>query len=178
MTTPNGYPIWSRTSDFTVYGGATDKANYQSQGAVNPRTDITAEQFMRLVEDVAECARTAAFCQMSITCNDATSAHPTVNWVRMGTGVRSTSYTGNAPPAGFPTAERISDGCVRVTFDAEYADAYGVTADFTPTHVVSAPASAGCAYVSWVISSGDLVLRAYDSTGTADADSTFTVEVA
>ena len=177
MTDPAGYPLWTRTSDYTTYGGDADKRNYQSQGAINPETDITAEQFMRLVEDAAECARTSAFAQMSITCNDTSPAAPTVNWARLATGATDTAYEGDAAPTGFPSASRNGTGNITIAFDATYTDAYGVSAAFTPVHILPSPVSP-CAYVTWYRSGSNVILQGYDSAGNPLADSEFTVEVA
>ena len=65
--TPSGDPPWARTSDYTTYGGHAEKANYQSLGAINPKTDITAEQWSRLVEDLAACVNVAVFATLNIT---------------------------------------------------------------------------------------------------------------
>jgi hypothetical protein len=175
---PNGDPIWVRSSDFTSYGGDLDKANYQSLGAINPKTDITAEQFSRLVEDVAECARTAAFALLSITCNDSGADPPTINWARLNTGVTASSYEGDTPPTGFPSGSRLGNGAVTLTFSASYPDAYGVSGAFAPVHVVPAPGESGCAYVNWEIAGPDVTLRAFDSSGTPLVNATFSVQVA
>ena len=75
--TPSGDPPWARTASHDVYGGHSEKTNYQSQGAINPKTDITAEQWSRLVEDLAACVNVAEFANLNITCNDTSPAAPT-----------------------------------------------------------------------------------------------------
>lgn len=122
--TPNGLPPWGRTTDIAQYGGNVDKANYQSQGSINPRTDIDVAEFARLTADLAALARTAFFCELEIVMNSA--GDPTVNWVEMMTDDTVDSYVGTNPPAGFPTVLTLGVGHVQVVFDASYADAYGV----------------------------------------------------
>lgn len=130
MTTPNGNPAWVRSSDFATYGGDPNKANYQSQGVVNPVTDVGAEGFSRLAADLAAVMRTAEFCSMLVQCDDATPAAPTVLNCRLMIGVTAVSYLGSAPPAGFPTVLRNGDGDVTVTFASSYSDEYGAPGAF------------------------------------------------
>lgn len=130
MTTPTGNPAWLRTSAFDTYGGDLNKQNYQSQGVVNPRTDVGAEGFSRLTADVASIARTVEFCSMLVQCDDATPGPPTVVNCRLMTGVTAVSYVGNAPPTGFPTVARNGNGDVSVTFASSYSDEYGVAGAF------------------------------------------------
>lgn len=127
MTTPAGYPIWSRASDPSYYGGRSDKRNYQDMPGINPRTDVDVEQFLRLCADIAALAKTAPFASLHIVTNDTTTAAPTVHGCRMLTGVYSGApYAGDAPPTGFPTVAYVSDGVFDVTFAATYTDPYGV----------------------------------------------------
>ena len=175
--TPTGDPLWARTASHDIYGGHSDKGNYQSQGAINPKTDVTAEEFSRIVEDLAAAARVAAFCKLRITCNDTTPAAPTFEWVRMSTGVRETSYEGDSPPSGFPSGARVSDGVVTITFASSYSDAYGVSHAFTPAQVEAYGASSGVAYVTHSISGNTVQLNAYDASEVAVADASMTAEV-
>ena len=177
MTDPAGYPLWTRTSDYTTYGGDANKRNYQSQGAINPETDVTAEQFMRLVEDAAECARTAAFAQLRILCNDTSTSAPTIKWARLCTGTTDTPYDSEYPPTGFPAGTRNGTGNVTLWFDATYEDAYGVSAAFDPHQVLPSPISP-CAYVTWYIGTNTVTLQAYDAAGDPLDDAEFTIEVA
>lgn len=116
--TPAGLPAWSRTADFSTYGGHTDKKNYQAQGVVNPRTDVSAEQFASLVADAAAVSRTADFAVVTFTCRDSTTDDPTLD-----------SYLGmhGVGAAAAPTLTRISDGLVELQWDATYTDPYGVS---------------------------------------------------
>ncbi len=142
MTTPGGNPAWTRSATFDQYGGHVDKANYQSQGVVNPRTDVGAEGFSRLVSDVAAIVRTAEFCVMQIVC-DVGGTTTTVEHCRLMTGVSSGSYVGTAPPTGFPTVTRNGNGDVSITFASSYSDEYAVAGAFIATEPVASLIAAG-----------------------------------
>ena len=135
-TTPTGLPVWTRTADHTFYGGDVDKQNYQSQGVVNPKTDISAEEWCRVTADVAAMARTVPFCVITFTCDDATPGAPTVHSVNMMTGINTAGYAGDSPPTGFPTLARVSDGRVTITFASSYSDDYSVSGDLVVYHGV------------------------------------------
>lgn len=122
---PTGKPAWTRLNDHTAYGGDVNKRNYQSQDAVNPLTDVTAEQFARLAADLAAVARTAPFATITYTADDTGTNDPNVDDYQ--------SMAGSAP-----TAARVSDGLTRLTWLASYADPYGVTEDI---HIVAATAT-------------------------------------
>ena len=176
--TPAGDPLWAHTSTAETYGGDANKANYQSQGAVNPRTDVTAEQFSRFVEDVANAGRTLPFALLRITCNDSgTPAAPTIEWARMMTGVRSTSYEGDAAPTGFPASARVGDGNFTVTFDASYDDYYGTSQALTITDAMGTPADTSTAYVQATISGSVVTVYAKDSAGAAVQDAVVELKV-
>ena len=177
MVTPAGSPAWVRTAGITDYGGATDKANYGSQGVINPRTDVGAAAFMRAADHLKSCALTAPFAEINFTCNDAAPAVPTINYCRlMPSGAIATAYEGDAAPAGFPSGARNGDGDVTFTFDASYLDAYGVsgalelqfaeaTANETTAIVATArlPSVTTCRVYLWTSSTG---LAALDKTAT------------
>lgn len=127
--TPTGAPAWVRLSDHTTYGGNTNKTNYQSQGAVNPRTDVTAEQFSRLVADLEALVRVGSFAVITFTCNDTVPAAPTVD-----------DYDSMAGTA--PTGARVSSGVVTFTWDASYLDPYGVSGDIHIAHAIVTGTSA------------------------------------
>ncbi len=127
--TPTGAPAWVRNADYTTYGGHEDKINYESQGVVNPRTDVGAEAFSRMVDHMASIAAVADFSKLTVLCNDSSPAAPTIEIVHQMTGKRLTSYEGDNAPAGFPSGERIGDGEVYIVWDADYMDPYGVSGD-------------------------------------------------
>jgi hypothetical protein len=136
VTTPDGNPAWTRSATFDQYGGHVDKANYQSQGVVNPRTDVGAEGFSRLVSDIAAVIRTAEFCVMQIRC-DVGGTATSVEHCRLMTGVSVASYVGTAPPTGFPTVTRNGSGDVSITFASSYLDEYGVAGAFIATEPIA-----------------------------------------
>jgi hypothetical protein len=74
--------------------------------------------------------RVVPFCQLQYLNHDSSPAAPTIQVVHMQTGIRLTSYEGNAAPSGFPSAARNGDGDVTFTFASSYADAYGVPGAF------------------------------------------------
>lgn len=180
-TTPNGYPAWVRSADHTTYGGHADKTNYQSQGVVNPQTDIGAEAFTRLVADLEAIQRTAPWCVLTVTCNDASPAAPTITVINQMTGVRTASYSGDAAPSGYPSAARNGNGDVTITWATSYADPYGVTGT---VHVAHATASAhGSSSASVAVALTDTNADGFNeavrvrcwSAGAALADATFTL---
>jgi hypothetical protein len=92
-----------------------------AQGVTDPTSDVSAEQFSRMVEDVAMLARSGSFGTLTYQCNDSSPADPTViSW----DGMVSTT----------PTGTRNGDGDVTWTWAASYTDAYGVSAGFNIGH--------------------------------------------
>ena len=124
-TIPTGAPAWLRTNDFVTYGGDPNKKNFQSRGVINPKTDVGAEGFSRLVADVAAVARVVEFCSMQVIC-DVSVHEPLVENCRLMTGATLT-YFGSSPLPGFPTVTGNAAGDVTITFSSAYEDEYGVT---------------------------------------------------
>lgn len=166
MTTPNGSPAWLRTSDFATYGGHTEKVNYQSQGVVNPRTDVGAEAVMRFTEDLAAAVRTAEFSRVLYTNNDSTPAVPTINTVFQMNGDSTSDYAGDSAPAGMPSAARNGDGDVTFTWATSYTDAYGVSGTVNITDAKARViASSGVYSVPCeILSANSVRVRAFDAT--------------
>lgn len=175
--TPTGLPAWTRTADHTIYGGHLQKANYQSQGVVNPRTDVGAEAIARMSADLAAVVRTAPFGEFTFLNRDASPLAPLVECAYMMTGVRTASYSGDAAPTGFPSAARNGTGDVTFTFAATYADAYGVVAAFTPTHVTLGMHGTTFLDADWVISGSTIRIRCFDAAGAALGDRRITLVV-
>jgi hypothetical protein len=178
--TPTGAPAWSRTADAEIYGGHADKRDYQTQGVVNPKTDVSAAQFARLCADVAACARVASFCQLTLTCDDATPDDPTVNFVRqMDLGQNTAGYAGDSPPSGFPTCTRVSDGKVQVVLASTPADDFSVSQALTTYHAqADVLGSSVFATVHIVkVNATTWTFEAVDSSGTAIADAQMAIEV-
>lgn len=174
---PTGLPPWSRTASHTQYGGNVDKRNYMGIGPVDALTDVSAEQFCRAAADLASAVRTLPFCLMKILCNDTSPAAPTIELVNMMTGIRTTSYAGDAAPAGFPSAARNGNGHITVTFDSSYADEYGVEADFAPTQANTTVHATAHRVAPVVISGQTVQVRVYDAAGSAVSDPRFTLAV-
>jgi hypothetical protein len=178
MTTPNGSPPWLRNAGITDYGGSTTKADFMGQGMVNPDTDLEAAALMRLTDHMAACTRTAPFAVLNLTCDDTAPGPPTVNYAWMMSGVCLTSYVGNAPPAGFPSAARNGDGDVTITFAASYLDAYGVSGAFAP-RMAKVTANDTGNIVAVALTSG-VTVRVHifvGDTGVAATNKTFTLTV-
>jgi hypothetical protein len=175
---PSGVPPWVRTNDLTHYGGHPNKENYLSRGSIDPLTDVDASQFSRLASDVAALQRVAQFCTLTILCNDSVPAAPTVEYVHMQTGVTAISYAGDDPPDGFPSAERVSNGVVDITFDSSYTDPYNVSGAFSITHLIPGliSTSAGEA-IAERVSSTVVRLRAFNSAGSAVSNARMTLSV-
>jgi hypothetical protein len=178
MTTPTGLPAWTRTADFVQYGGSTEKHNYQSQGVVNPQTDVGAEGFSRLVADVAAVVRTAEFATMQILCVDGGSNIPTVENCRLMTGASVTSYSGSAPPTGFPTVVRNANGDVSVTFASSYSDEYGVAGAFIANEPIATLIGTGGGVAVPQLASATVVrVRCFDLTATAISGARFSLSI-
>lgn len=176
-TTPAGLPAWSRTADHTVYGGHLQKQNYQSQGVVNPRTDVGAEAIARLAADAEATTRTCPFLVATYSNSDTSPAAPTIESIYMMTGVRTSSYLGSAPPTGFPSAARNSTGNVTFTFAASYADPYGIFYPFTPLHVTLGMHGTSFMDATWVISGSTVTVACFDAAGAALGDRRVTLVV-
>lgn len=178
MTTPTGLPAWTRSADFVQYGGAVDKQNYQSQGVVNPQTDVGAEGFSRLVADVAAVVRTAEFATMQIICNDAGPGAPTVENCRLMTGASVTSYLGSAPPVGFPAVSRNGNGDVSVTFASSYSDEYGIAGAFIANEPIATFIGTGGGVAVPHLDSATVVrVRCFDLTATAISGARFSLSI-
>ncbi|HEU4544346.1 MAG TPA: hypothetical protein VFR23_24660 [Jiangellaceae bacterium] len=174
--TPTGSPAWTRTVDFTHYGGHADKENYLGRGAIDALTDVAAEEYSRLAADTAAAVRTAAFAVMGVTCNDTSPAAPTVTHALMMTGVRLTSYASGSPPSGFPSGARNGDGDVTFTFSSSYLDEYGVSGGFTPRSALATSQTANANAVAVVIGQTVQVVVT-DDTDFPVADASFSLVV-
>ena len=174
---PAGSPAWTRTADHTQYGGHENKQNFMGVGCINAQTDVGAENLCRAAADLAAAIRTLPFCVMTLLCNDSSPAAPTIEFVNMMTGVRVTSYAGDAAPSGFPSAARNGNGDITVTFDSSYDDDYGVSGSFAPTQA-STTVHATAHRVGPIAVSGQTVrVRVYDSTGAAVSNPRLTLAV-
>jgi hypothetical protein len=174
VTTPTGYPAWTRGADYTQYGGDPNKANYQSQGVVNPITDVGAEGFSRMASDVAAITRTAEFCALQALCD--VSSSTTVENCRLMTGISAGSYLGTAPPSGFPTVTRNGSGDVTITFDSSYTDEYGVAGALSlTTPIATLIGSSGGVAVPELVSATVVRVRCFSLAGAAISGARFTL---
>ena len=176
MTTPTGNPAWTRSADFTQYGGDPNKQNYQSQGVVNPRTDVGAEGFSRLVSDAAAAVRSAEFCVMQVLIRDTAPTGATIESCRLMTGVTSGSYDGAAPPTGFPAIARNGNGDVSISFSSAYADEYGVSGGFSAKEpIANLISSAGGVASPELVSATVVRVRCFSLAGAAVTGARFTL---
>src|SRR5262245_3366112 len=137
-TVPTGLPAWTRTATHEQYGGHANKADYQGQGVVNPRTDVGAAHIARMAADLEAAVRTAPFAVLTIKNQDTQHERldsggrgtgfidpgpdaPLIESPFMMTGVRTMSYAGAFPHTGFPPAARNGTGDVTLTFASSYA---------------------------------------------------------
>lgn len=177
MTTPTGSPAWSRAASHAHYGGDVDKENYLSRGAIDARTDITAEQIQRLAADLEAVVRTCPMASLTYLNNDSTPAPPTIEAVTAMFGVRTTSYAGTDAPTGFPTASRTTDGEVVFTFASSYADPYSVSAAWAPVHALATVHGTDAQLATCTISDSTVTVRVFDDAGVVVQDSRVTLEV-
>lgn len=176
---PTGSNPLLRTNDFTSYGGDLNKRNYQSQGAIDPQTDVTAQQFARITADLAACQRTMPFAVITYLNNDGSPAAPTISSVLLQNGVTSASYAGDSPPTGFPSAARNGTGDVTFTFASSYLDAYGVSGAFTarsPGASANGPAT-DMIPTADALTATTVQVVCVDDAGVAKADQFVTLEV-
>jgi hypothetical protein len=124
MITPAGAPAWVKTNDHTTYGGDVNKQNYQSRGAVNPLTDVTAAQFCRLAADIAALQLVAEFATITYQCNDSVPGAPTILY-----------YDGMV--GTLPTPTRNGNGDVTWVWSATYNDDYGITGALNIAHAMT-----------------------------------------
>jgi hypothetical protein len=169
--TPAGDPLWAHTSDHTTYGGDLEKQNYQSQGAINGKTDVDAENFARFVADLEAVGRTAPFASVTYTQDDTGTNDPTV-----------TEYDSQAGSA--PTGVRNSDGRTTWSWDASYADPYSKSADVHIAHAMANVHGTTAATATVVPLDPDVngkneavMVRCFDAAGNPVKDKTVTLKV-
>ena len=181
MTTPTGSPAHERTNSASTYGGHPLKQNYQAQGAVNPKTDVEAGEFLRICADLAAVSRTAAFCKLTLTTSDTAPADPTVNEIEQMHRTSGSGYPGATPShASFPTCTRVSDGRVRCVWPISQSDEYGAAADlvlrFPHAEVINYSGFARVVYT--IIDEQTIEFAALDDSNAAIQDVQMFIEVA
>lgn len=175
--TPTGSPSWVRTNTHETYGGNVNKTNYLSKGVIDALTDVGAEGFCRMASDLAAVQRTAPFGVVTCQCNDSSPAEPTVLSAFLMSGVRTTSYAGNAAPAGFPSAARNGNGDISITFASSYTDDYGVAGALAPTQCLATVQGTSACYVTCNFQSTVARARAYNGSSVSLVDPIITVTV-
>jgi len=176
--TPSGSPAWQRTVSHEDYGGHVDKANYQSQGVVNPRTDVGAEAIARLASNMAAVTRTAPLAELTYLNNDTGTAAPTIEAVSLMTEVRVVSYEGDGAPSGFPSAARNGDGNVTFTFPSSMTDEYGQSADVNITHAgATAHGSTPLIVTVEILTANTVQVRVFDTAGSPSTDDRISLTV-
>lgn len=173
---PSGLPCWTRTASHTNYGGNTAKHNYLSRGAIDALTDVGAEALCRLAADLEAVSRTAPFAVITYLNNDGSPAVPTIECVYGMIGVRTTSYAGDAAPAGFPSAARNGAGDVTFTFASSYSDAYAVAGTYAPKHAIGTVHGTTAGEPVVVISALTIRVRAFNG-ASALSDKRITLSV-
>lgn len=176
--TPTGAPAWTRTTSHTFYGGDVNKTNFLSQGAVDPTTDVVAEELARLAADLEALVRTAPFAVIRYLNNDASPAAPTIEFVCMMTGVRLVSYAGDAAPSGFPSAARNGTGDVTFTFASSYSDDYGVSGSFGVSTAEASPNGQTAFFADAdIVTATTVRVKCFDAAGAAIGDKRVTLEI-
>lgn len=179
--TPEGLPAWTRTAAHGQYGGDINKTNYLSQGVIDPTTDVGAEEITRIAADLEALARTAPFAVITYLCRDTGGgggpAAPTVETVFMMTGVRLTSYFGDAAPSGFPSAARNGNDDVTFTFASSYTDPYSVVGSFAVKHAIANAHGSGTRIANVETTATTVRVRGFTDAGVAGTDNRFTLTV-
>lgn len=176
--TPSGLPPWSRTASHEQYGGNVNKRNYGGVGVVDAQTDVGAEDFCRMASDVAAIARTLPILVATIQCNDTSPAAPTFEHINMMTGVRESSYEGDAAPSGYPTASRTSAGRFTITLPATMTDEYGVSeAPLVRFASGTAHQATAGGVVCQITGDQTVDVRIFDAAGAAVTDALLTLEI-
>lgn len=105
-TIPTGSPAWTRTATAAIYGGNAGKRNLGGIGAVNAKTDVTAEEWLRISSDLARAVRSAPlfFASIAYTYDPPLSTSVTVQpmWTDVAT------YDGVTPPTDLHPSFEIS----------------------------------------------------------------------
>lgn len=150
-TTPAGTAPWTRTVSIADYGGDAQKSDYLGIGVINPKTDVAASQFLRLVSDLSSCVRTLPLCTLTITGRGG-ALHPLVTSVLgMAWNYDGAGYSGDSPPAGYPSVTGTSTAWT-ITFAAAYSDEFGVSGAIALRGIAAASNTAG-AYANGTVSS-------------------------
>lgn len=164
--TPTGLPAWVRSNNHTHYGGHLNKTNYQSQDAVNPRTDVTAQNLCRMAADLEAVQRTADLASLTFQCVDGGSpAAPTI-------------LDSDSMWDALPTPTRNGNGDVTFQWANSYTDPYGQSGAVTIAHAIPTlhGATAGQCTVE-LVDARTVRVRAFDAAGAALSNAKVSLEI-
>jgi hypothetical protein len=150
------------------------------QTVVNPKTDIGADEFIRLAADVAALARVAAFATGLVQCEDTPADIPIVQSIRQMTAISSTGYIGDSPThSSFPTVARLGNGSIEIEWPADAVDEYGVLQVISLSHVHAwLSGNPTGHYLTISLSGNVLTLSAFNDSDAAIAGALIAFEVA
>lgn len=128
MVTPAGDPAFMRTAGADTYGGVATLRNLGDIGAVNAKTDVAAEEYLRIASDLARCVQTAPlfWMRMLIAGSSGSVVTATVQECVTQWAGASGSYAGATPPSSsFPTiSQYFLTGTLCVSFPGLVSGAY------------------------------------------------------
>lgn len=176
LTTP---PAHTRTASMNRYGGDMNKTDYLGIGPVNPLTDWGARDLCRTAADLAAAVRTATFLHITLTCRDTGVLNPLVHNVATQVGdILDAEYSGGAPPTGYPTITRVSDGVILVTLDSSYSDPFGTAAAFKIRFLYASAHGTPMATVQpEIVTDTTCRFHVFDAAGAALIDRKISVEI-
>lgn len=160
---PSGSPSWTRTADFTNYGGDLHKQDFLNRGPIDSLTDVGAASFARMTNDLAAAVRTAPLAV--ITFGGVIGGSPSVSWAATPSGVRVTPYPmGAGAPSGCPRVDHESVGTYLITFDSTLTDSFSVSAPFSIMSASVSPMHTSvCRGTAEMVSSTVVRARVYDA---------------
>lgn len=144
--TPTGTPAWTRTASADLYGGHANKRNWGGLGIIDPRTDISAEQWSRMAADLAAVVTVSPALVIRVRDTGARTVAPSAPSPSITASVHSLWgvsgwYSGGFPATGFPTVELddsdLSLPTYTITIPASHTDYFGVAASFAPVATVT-----------------------------------------
>lgn len=167
---PNSLPAWTRTATPTAYGGHPGKRDQGGIGAVNPKTDVTAPEWLAIASDLAHAVNAAPLMVLRVQYTYSPLAVVVVDcqpqWGDAeGYTTPPTSHYPTVTPSGtslvisFPGTTASVDGIPWITIP----DEYGVNGSFQMSSVdVSSDDSISHGYS---LSASGTVLTVTDCTG-------------
>jgi hypothetical protein len=147
-----------------------------SRGVIDALTDVGAEALCRLAADLEAVTRTCPFATITYLTRDASPGAPTIETAFLMTGIRTTSYFGDAAPSGFPGAARNGNTDVTFTFASSYSDPYSISGAFAPKHATACVHGSAVGEPTVEISGQTVRVRGFNG-GSALLDRRFTLTV-